>query len=175
MGKRDIIYVGRQSNTELINVTLPPNDKYCDFHKASFFSVFSIIPSQMRSVFYAWHPMAYLNRLRGVSLSCISGYLLESVSPALHWPEKCCSFSGSLSTLSMPQKPPVLPWGICAHRRWFFSSVSSSISIHLPHLSPIFFIIELDHRWRGSPRTLIQNQSNLWPFGKDPAVGDHHC
>lgn len=56
-----------------------------------------------------------------------------------------------------------------------FKSVSSSVSINPLHLSPIFFIIDLDHRWRGNTRTRIQHHSNWWLLGNDAAVGSHHC
>ena len=45
--KIDSIYVGRASRTEFISVNLPPKERYCDLHQASFFSHFSTIGCQM--------------------------------------------------------------------------------------------------------------------------------
>lgn len=44
---------------------------------------------------------------------------------------------------------------------WFLGSVSSSFSIHPPHLWPISHIISFAHRCKVRPSTLIQVQANL--------------
>lgn len=48
-----------------------------------------------------------------------------------------------------------------AQCKWILREVSSSVSSHLPHLSPISFISSTEQRWRDRPRTWTQNQLKL--------------
>lgn len=47
IGNRDMQYVGILSSTLLMRVSLPPIERYCIFHVASLFSIFSITPFQI--------------------------------------------------------------------------------------------------------------------------------